>query len=79
MTKDEDAKITALFSKRLAALKKEPMLVLNPFVISGLYENSQWVFICSQHKDVRLKDEDSAREHFKQPHSPVTFGRSHYS
>jgi len=69
-SKDEETRITSLFLKRLAALKREPVLATNAFVVSGLYENATWVFICSEHKDVRMKDEDDAREHFKRAHSP---------
>ena len=67
--KDEATAISSLFLRRLNALKKEPAISRNDFLISGLYENSAWVFICSEHKDVRLKDEDEAREHLKQTHS----------
>ncbi len=51
------AKESSLFLERLASLKKEPALGTYPFLVSGLYENSEWGFVYSEHKNVCLKDE----------------------
>ena len=55
---------TSFFMKRLNEVKRDPSI--SPFagLVSGLFENSEWVFVCSEHLTGRFVDEEKLKAHF---------------
>jgi methionine synthase II (cobalamin-independent) len=62
LAKEKEA--TSKFLKRVKQAKLD--LPANRDMISGLFENSHWVFICSQHLSGRYADEQELKKHFSE-------------
>jgi len=72
-----DSKKTIEFLKRVMKAKLDPAIRGYSDLISGLFENDHWIFVCSQHVSVRLSDEEELKEHLRtMSHSQTKFGRS---
>jgi hypothetical protein len=72
-----ETKKTTEFLKRLKQVKLDPEIAGYSDLVSGLFENGQWVFICSQHHDGRFSNEEELKEHFrKEKHKQSSFGKS---
>jgi len=52
------------FSKRVEKLKRDPALVLHRELVSGLFEDGHWTFVCSEHRPGRFLDEAEVTQHF---------------
>jgi hypothetical protein len=53
------------FLKRIKVAKLEPLIVPYADTVSGLFENSEWKFVCSEHVAGRFSDEKELYEHYK--------------
>jgi hypothetical protein len=53
---------TSLFLKRVTHAKLD--LPANNDMISGLFEDFQWKFVCSEHRPERFMDEIQLKKHF---------------
>ena len=75
--KSKETSKTSQFLKRLKQVKLDPGLVGYSDQVSGLFENSEWIFVCSEHKTLRFVNEEELKEHFKnKDHKQSKFGRS---
>ncbi len=72
-----ETKKTTEFVKRTTQVKLDPAIKGFSDLVSGLFENDQWVFICSQHVVARFSDEDELKRHFEnEAHKQSKFGKS---
>ncbi len=72
-----ETKKTTEFLKRIKQVKLDPAIRSYSDLVSGLFENSQWMFVRSQHVSARFSDEEELKKHFKnEAHSLSKFGRS---
>ncbi|MDA4111350.1 MAG: hypothetical protein OK439_02345 [Thaumarchaeota archaeon] len=72
-----EKKITSEFLKRIKQVKLDPAISRYADLVSGLFENGQWTFICSQHVSARFANEEELKEHFrKEAHKQSQFGKS---
>jgi hypothetical protein len=56
---------TSEFLKRISQAKLDPAIKPYADLVSGLFENDVWVFICSQHVAARFSNEEELKEHFR--------------
>jgi hypothetical protein len=67
---------TTEFVKRISQVKLDPAIAGYADLVSGLFENGQWVFICSQHVSARFSNEGELKEHFRnEAHKQTKPGR----
>ena len=72
-----ETKKTAEFLKRIRQLKLDPYLSGYSDQVSGLFENGEWVFICSQHVQARFSNEEEVKQHFrKEVHTQSSFEKT---
>ncbi len=72
-----ETKKTTEFVKRITQAKLDPGIRGHGDLVSGLFENGQWTFICSQHVMARFTSEEELKEHFvKESHTQSKFGKS---
>jgi len=72
-----ETKKTTEFLKRITQIKLDPEIRGYSDLVSGLFENGQWVFICSQHVSARFSNEEELKEHFrKESHKQSKIGKS---
>jgi predicted peroxiredoxin len=72
-----ETKKTAEFVRRITQVKLDPSIKGFSDQVSGLFENGQWMFICSQHVSARFYNEEELREHFKnEAHKKSKFVKS---
>ena len=72
-----ETKKTTEFVKRITQVKLDPVIKGYADLVSGLFENGQWVFICSQHVSARFSNEEELKEHFRtEAHKQSKFGKS---
>jgi hypothetical protein len=72
-----ETKKTSEFLKRIKQLKLDPAIAGYSDLVSGLFENGQWVFVCKQHIEARFSNEGELKEHFKnEVHKQSQLGRS---
>jgi hypothetical protein len=55
---------TSVFLQRVIRAKLE--LPENKYLISGLFEDSRWKFICADHPPARFADEKELKKHFEE-------------
>jgi hypothetical protein len=55
---------TSVFVQRVKRAKLD--LPANNDLISGLFEDSQWKFICADHIPARFEDEKQLKKHFQE-------------
>lgn len=60
----EERRIRLEFIKMLKQTKLDPAIRSYSDMVSGLYENDEWVFVCSQHLSGRFLDEKVLKRHF---------------
>jgi hypothetical protein len=64
-TKDQlEREETADFTHRVMKIKRDPELSKFSFLISGIYEESRWTFVCGKHLSGRYKTEEDLKKHF---------------
>jgi hypothetical protein len=56
---------TSEFVKRVAQAKLDPAIRPSGDLVSGLFENNRWVFICSQHAEGRFANEEELKGNFR--------------
>jgi hypothetical protein len=67
---------TSEFLKRLTQAKLDPAIKPYAELVSGLFENEEWAFICSQHVAARFSNEEELKEHFRNvAHKQSTRGK----
>ncbi|MFI5419978.1 MAG: hypothetical protein ACHQ1H_03335 [Nitrososphaerales archaeon] len=72
-----ETKKTTEFVKRITQVKLDSAIKGYSDLVSGLFENGQWMFICSQHVSARFSNEEELKEHFRNtPHTQTKFGKS---
>ena len=68
---------TSEFVKRVTQAKLDPVIKPYADLVSGLFENDTWVFICSQHVAGRFSNEEELKDHFRNvAHRQSKFGIS---
>jgi hypothetical protein len=68
---------TSEFLKRVTQAKNDTAIKPYSDLVSGLFENDRWVFICSQHVAARFSNEEELKDHFKNvAHTQSKFGKS---
>jgi hypothetical protein len=72
-----ETKKTTEFLKRIKQMKLDPAISGYADLVSGLFENGQWMFVCSQHVSARFSNEEELKEHFRnEAHKQSKFGQS---
>jgi hypothetical protein len=66
VAKAKDKAVTLEFIKRIKQMKVDPAISGYGDRISGLFENSEWVFICSEHLEGRFTEEQELKKHFSE-------------